>query len=92
MGYYVEKPTCFNNQDVKKHAKIKVKTKANFITSFGEENFEEYEVYLWKGMCHEFINSIPLNSAIAIKGRLEIMDAKMILVAEMIEKLEPSLQ
>ncbi len=91
MGYYVDEPQTYEENNVKKHAVIKVKTKANFISSFGQEDFEEYEVYLWKGMCQEFISSIPLNSAISIKGRFEKVNSNLALVAEHIEKLEPML-
>lgn len=87
VGYYVEKPQVLENSSPKEYATIKVKTKTNFISSFETKEFEEYDVCLWKGMSKEFIESIPLNSAIGIRGRLKMKDNTVILIAEHIEKL-----
>lgn len=88
VGYYVEKPKEFEGNTSKKFASIKVKTKTNFKASFGEEHFETYEVYLWRGMCLEFMSAIPLNSAISIKGRLQKINDEVVLIAELVEKMD----
>lgn len=88
VGYYAEKPKVFEDNNSKMHTKIKVLTKPNFITNFGEDKMDLFEVYLWKGMSKEFIQAIPLNSPVSIKGRLELRNGAIVMIAEHIEKMD----
>lgn len=47
-----------------------------------------FEVVTWKGITREFLDSIKVDDRLAIKGRMEIIDGKMVLIAEQIEELE----
>lgn len=88
VGYYVEKPEVVENSTSRKHSKIKVKTKPNFKKSFDDNSFDTFEVYLWRGMSLEFIESIPLNTTVSITGRLEKMDNDLVLIGEFVETLD----
>ncbi len=89
MGYYIEKPTDFKTHNSKLYAMIKVAAQKNFMSSFEVEPLVEFDVIVWKGMSREFLESIPLHSIVGVRGRLEIIDDNLMLVAEHIEKLEP---
>lgn len=88
MGYYAEKPCDYRTQDSKLYGKIKVAVQRNFMTGFEIEPLDEYEVILWKGMSREFLDSIPLKTIIAIRGRFQMIDCKLMLVAEHVERME----
>ncbi len=91
MGYYIKKPENFKTENSKLYAMIGVAAQKNFMSSFEVEPLVEFDVIVWKGMSREFLEAIPLNSTIGVRGRLEIIDNRLMLVAEHVEKLEPML-
>lgn len=88
IGRYHAKPESFKSENSALNAKIQIRTKANVMTSYSNNDYEVYDVVIWKGMSKEFVSSIELDSIIAIRGRLQIIDNEFAVVAEHIEQID----
>ncbi|NLW15965.1 MAG: hypothetical protein GX038_06900 [Erysipelothrix sp.] len=88
MGRFHSGPEDFKAKNSSLNAKIRIKSKANIMTSLENDDYEIYEIVVWKGMRREFLDSVPLNSIIGIKGRLQVIDSRLVLVAEHVQQLE----
>lgn len=71
------------------HTKIPVAITSNFREANGTYREDVMDIYLWQGAAKTMLKHINIGQIIAIKGRLECHDAKIIVVAEVFEVLRP---
>lgn len=85
IGRYVQKPKQLVDSTSSTYANFKVQVKSNYRNHDGEFTYDYFDVVLWKGLSKEYLTSLELNTILAIKGRLEKKDEKIIIIAENID-------
>ena len=85
VGYYVGKPERLANSTVSEYSEILVNVRSNMMQQDGQYQFDTFRVALWKGLSNEILDAVPLNTLIGIKGRIELVDDGVRLIAEQVE-------
>lgn len=67
------------------YSKIEVTVKSNFRNSCGQFRDDVFDIYLWKGMKSDLLASSSIGSWVGIKGRLELDEGKIVIIAEHVE-------
>lgn len=88
VGRYDSKPVVIDGATAKEYASIGVKVKSNFREADGYFRYDTFNVVLWKGFNREIIERAKLNCLLGIKGRLEIKNNELTIIAEHVEFLE----
>lgn len=88
VGRYESKPIVIEDATSQKYAAIDLKVKSNFRNVDGEYTYDTFSVVLWKGMNYELLELVDLDSLLGVKGRLEMKDSHIRIIAEHVEILD----
>lgn len=85
LGYYVDKPKKLENSTSPKYSEIFVRVKPNIQRPDDINCHEVFPIIVWKGLSKQFLETMKEESLICVRGRIERIDNRYCLIAELIE-------
>ena len=81
LGTMVSKPHNFT-RDALSYAEFEVKVERNYRNNDGENVYDVFKVILWRGISEITAEKYPVGTTVSIKGRMELRDQQICLIAE----------
>lgn len=85
VGRLIAEPTIQKSEQNDRYSYVELATQSNFRNSHGQYTVDTFRVHVWKGMSLDILELRKVNDYLSVKGRLEIHNGHIVIIAEMIE-------